>query len=296
MIEYAPGDQAEKLPHYDLVFNAMGDPDTTGDTVGPVSRFLQVCTKPLLNHPDKVARTARNKLPALLDGIDNLLIPPVWRFATGTDWNEAIKDQLPLLIRPVHTQGGIGLVLVTTPTELAQYRARQSGPVYVSRFIDFRSADSWFRKYRMIFIDRKPYPYHLAISQNWMVHYYTSEMESFPWKLEEEEAFLQHPEAVLGFEGMQAMQAIGKRMDLDYAGIDFSIMPDGRILVFEANPTMLVHPENVSGALAHKNTYVRQILDAFEDLLQRSINLKSTHPPQSILKILGKSWGVKQRG
>src|SRR5208282_3727701 len=102
-------------------------------------------------------------------------VPAVWRFADSTDWDEAIVDQLPLLIRPVHTQGGIGLVLARTATELAQCRAMQTGPVYVSHFIDFRSADSWFRKYRMIFIDRKPYPYHLAISQNWMVHYYTAE-------------------------------------------------------------------------------------------------------------------------
>jgi len=271
MIEYAPDGQADKLPDYDLVFNAMGDPDTTGNTVVQVSRFLEICTKPLLNHPDRVARTARNKLPALLEGIDNLLVPAVWRFSDSGDWDDAIVNQLPLLIRPVHTQGGIGLVLARTVTELVQYRAGQSGPVYVSRYIDFRSADFWFRKYRIIFIDRKPYPYHLAISQNWMVHYYTAEMESIPWKLEEEKEFLQHPESLLGPIGMQAIQAIGARMDLDYAGIDFSIMPDGRILVFEANPTMLVHPENISGPLVHKNVYVHRILDAFEDMLVRSV-------------------------
>ena len=272
MIEYASDDQVCQLPHYDVVFNAMGDPDTTGDTLEPVNRFLQVCSKPLLNHPDKVARTARNKLPALIEDIDNLLIPPVWRFANFDEWVESIDDQLPLLIRPVHTQGGIGLVLAKTPSDLEQAKKLQSGPVYVSRFIDFRSADSWYHKYRIIFIDRKPYPYHLAISQNWMVHYYTSEMETYPWKLEEEKVFLQDPEKVLGFEGWQAITAIGERLDLDYAGIDFTIMADGRILVFEANPTMLVHPESISGPLAYKNGYVNKILNAFEELLMRSVN------------------------
>ncbi|MBZ0091473.1 MAG: tetratricopeptide repeat protein, partial [Sulfuricellaceae bacterium] len=271
MIEYASDEQIGELPDYDLVFNAMGDPDVTGDTREPVSRFLDVCAKPLLNPPDKVARTARNKLPALLEGIGKLLVPPVWRFADSTGWDESVADRLPLLIRPVHTHGGVGMVLTKTPAELAQYRSEQSGPVYVSHFIDYRSADSWYRKYRMIFIDRKPYPYHLAISQNWIVHYYTAEMESSPWKLEEEKVFLQDPETVLGQDGMQAIQAIGARMDLDYAGIDFSIMPDGRILVFEANPTMLVHPENPAGPLAHKNVYVQRIFDAFEELLKRAI-------------------------
>ena len=270
MIEYADQDQVASLPHYDLVFNAMGDADMTGNTAAPVQRFLQVCSKPLLNHPDQVARTARDKLPALLEGIDHLLVPSVWRCADQADWAPAIMDRLPLLSRPVHTQGGIGLELATTAAQLAQRRAQQSGPLYVSTYVDFRSADSWFRKYRMIFIDRTPYPYHLAISQNWMVHYYTAEMEACPWKLEEEKHFLEDPEAVLGAAGMQALQAIGARLDLDYAGIDFSIMPDGRILVFEANPTMLVHPEN-SAVLEHRNIYVRRIFDAFEDLLKRSV-------------------------
>jgi len=273
MIEYASVDQFTQLPNYNLVFNAMGDPDTTGNVAGQLSSFLSSCTKPLLNHPDKVARTARNQLPSLLEGIEHLFIPSVWRFADSSDWDENLAHQLPLLIRPVHTQGGIGLIQANSADDLARIRSNPQGPVYVSRFVDFRSADSWYRKYRIIFIDRKPYPYHLAISPNWMVHYYTAGMDSHPWKLEEEKVFLQHPEMVLGASGMRAIEAIGKRLDLDYAGIDFSILPDGRILVFEANPTMLVHPENESGPLNHKNVYVRQILDAFENLLERKCGL-----------------------
>jgi tetratricopeptide (TPR) repeat protein len=272
MIEYASDDQIAQLPHYDLVFNAMGDADLTGDTSGPVKRFLQVCAKPLLNHPDKVAQTARHKLPALLEGIDHLFIPVIWRFADNQSWDETVLDKMPLLTRPVHTQGGIGMEL-WNDTALVQYRATQSGPLYVSCFIDYRSSDSWYRKYRMIFIDRKPYPYHLAISQHWMVHYHTADMESTPWKLAEEQRFMQDPEAVLGATGMRAIEAIGARMDLDYAGIDFSILPDGRILVFEANATMLVHPEAASSVLEHKNIYIRRILDAFAALLKRTANM-----------------------
>lgn len=270
MIEYASDGQAAQLPHYDLAFNAMGDSDLTGDTAGPVAKFLQVCSKPFLNHPDKVARTARNKLPDLLAGIDRLLVPKVWRFADAAAWLPAMEERLPLLTRPVHTQGGIGLELSTDAGQLAQCRAAQTTPVYVACYVDYRSADSFFRKYRVIFIDREPYPYHMAISPHWMVHYDTSDMEDFPWKLEEERRFLENPETVLGAAGMQALRAIGARMDLDYGGIDFSIMPDGRLLVFEANPTMLVHPEITDGPLGHKNTHIRRIYGAFESLLKRT--------------------------
>ncbi len=204
----------------------------------------------------------------LLQDIDHLLIPPVWRLAEAAQW-EALAGQLPLLIRPIYSHGGVGLTLVHNGEELAERQARQQGPVYVSRFIDYRSADGWFRKYRMIFIDRKPYPYHLAISPNWMVHYYNAGMEAYPWKLEEEQVYLRDPLRVLGAAGMRAIEAIGVRMDLDYAGIDFTVLPDGRILVFEANPTMLAHPEDPAGPLAHKNVTTQRIFDAFEALLER---------------------------
>ena len=40
-------------------------------------------------------------------------------------------------------------------------------------------------------------------------------------------------------------------------------MPDGRALVFEANATMLIHPESDTGRLAFKNPFVQTIIDAF---------------------------------
>ncbi len=191
-------------------------------------------------------------------------MPAVWRFANSDDWDDSVVAQLPLLIRPAGTHGGIDLELVRTAAELAQRRAAQTGPVYVSQFVDFRSADSCFRKYRMIFIDRKPYPYHLAIGSEWMVHYYRVGMESCPWKIEEEKAFLEDPEAAIGPAGMRAIESIAARLDLDYAGVDFSVLADKRLLIFEANASMLVHPEELSGPLKHKNSYVFRIQDAFE--------------------------------
>ena len=272
MIEYAPPGQAEALPPYDLVFNATGDPDLTGATAAPLRHFLGLCRAPLLNHPDQVARTARHQMPALLDGIAGLLVPPVWRYAAGVAWDPALAGQLPLMARPVDAHGGQGLTLLADAAALALCRAEQTEALYLSRFIDYRSADGCYRKYRIIYIDRQPFPYHLAISPHWIVHYYSADMEGQAWKLDEERAFLADPAAVLGAGAMAALTEIGRRLDLDYAGIDFSLLPDGRVLVFEANPTMLVHPEAGDGPLAHKNGYVTAILDAFEALQWRRID------------------------
>lgn len=77
---------------------------------------------------------------------------------------------------------------------------------------------------------------------------------------------MEDPAAVLGVKLMQAVLEIGQRLDLDYAGIDFTILPNGELLIFEANATMLVHKVRQDGVLAHKNSHVQRIADAFETL------------------------------
>jgi hypothetical protein len=116
----------------------------------------------------------------------------------------------------------------------------------------------------MIFVDRVAWPYHLAIGDHWLVHYVTANMLGHAGRREEERRFLDDPAAALGARALAALASIGARLDLDYAGIDFSLLPDGRVLVFEANATMVVHPETEGGALDYKNRPVREIFAAFD--------------------------------
>ena len=91
----------------------------------------------------------------------------------------------------------------------------------------------------------------------------TADMLTAEWKRAEEVAFLDNPRLALGDKAMDAIEKIGHAMNLDFCGVDFSLLPDGRVLVFEANATMLIHPEDADGVLAHKNVYVQRIFDAF---------------------------------
>jgi len=146
--------------------------------------------------------------------------------------------------------------------------ARLHGGAYVTKFVDYRSEDGFYRKYRMIFVNRQPYPYHLAIGPVWLVHYWTSGMADDAARREEERRFLADPKTAIGARAMTALSRIGAKLDLDYAGIDFSVLPDGRLLVFEANATMLVHPEH-EPKFAYKNPAVEGILNAFHAMLVR---------------------------
>ena len=263
--EYATPESVACLPPYDIVLNGVGDPDLDGPTYAPSCDFLRVCARPALNHPANVARTRRDRLPALLQGIPGLDIPPVLRVAAD---QTAVPPGFgfPLLVRPAASHGGDGLLRIDAVDQLRALDWDSAGAWYLSPFRDYRSSDGFWRKYRIIYVAGEPYPYHLAISSHWLVHYVTADMRPDPAKLREEQHFLEQPEAVLGPAGMAAIREIGRRLCLDYAGVDFTMLPDGRVLVFEANATMLVHPET-DRALAYKNPFVTRILDAFEAML-----------------------------
>lgn len=274
VMDYASAEQIDSLPDYDIVFNAIGDQDVTVGSRDIVERFISSCKKPVLNLPQAVAQTSRENMPALLQGIDHLLTPPAVRLVADADMVARIRNSelsLPLLVRPTGSHGGAGLQLLEHPAALGSL-VLPSVDHYVSVFHDYRSPDGFYRKYRVIFVDRQPFPYHLAISQQWLVHYVSADMLPYPWKREEEERFLSDPVAVLGQAAMQALCAIGKRIDLDFCGIDFSVLPDGRILLFEANATMLVHTEQFYPELQFKNPYVQRILDAFDAMLHMRVS------------------------
>ncbi|HEX4196770.1 MAG TPA: tetratricopeptide repeat protein [Caulobacteraceae bacterium] len=276
VVEYAGPDQARNLPAYDLVFNAIGDPDLAGPTAEPLRRFLAGCERPVLNAPAAVARTRRDGMPALLGDLPGVLVPAVARISAAAIAQEGLAGPieragltLPVLVRPVGSHGGKGLRLAATMTDLQAQAA--AGDHYVTAFQDYRSADGRFRKYRVVFVDRRPYPYHLAISPDWLVHHESAGMAADPIRRAEEQRFVEDPHAVLGPAAMTAIGAIGARLDLDYAGVDFSVLPDGRVLVFEANATMLVHPEAHDGVFAYKNRAVAAIVEAFEAMLMSAV-------------------------
>ena len=270
-IEYAREGQAAELPPYDVVFNIVGDADHAGRAEAPITAFVAQCERPVLNQPAHVARTRRDRLPGLLNGLADVVAPKVARIEAAGACKPAASVAAarlagPLLIRPFGSHGGRGLTLVEAASALDP--AELGDGFYATEFVDFRSArDGLYRKYRVIFVDRTPHPYHLAISDRWLVHYATAQMQDGA-RRSEELRFLVDPVAALGERAWAALGEIGRRLDLDYAGVDFSVLPDGRVLVFEANATMLVHPET-NPAFAYKNPYVERITGAFQALVDR---------------------------
>jgi hypothetical protein len=53
--------------------------------------------------------------------------------------------------------------------------------------------------------------------------------------------------------------------------MDCALMPDGRVLLFEANATMLIHLCEPPAAFPHKHRYVPLIRDAFTALVMKRV-------------------------
>ncbi len=255
-VEYATEKQDRTLPAFDVVFNAIGDADLAPSMPPSVIRVLERAGPRVVNHPDAVARTGRGDLPRLLAHVPWIVVPAVARVGTGA------PIAGPVLVRPLGSHGGAGVRRIDggDGPEVAD------GPCHVTQFIDYVSGDGWYRKYRAVFVDGRVFPYHLAISRHWMVHYWTAGMETDAARREEERRFLVDPEGVLGALAMAALELIARCLGLDYGGVDFGVLADGRLVVFEANAAMLVHPEN-DRVFAYRNDAVRRILDAFAAML-----------------------------
>jgi tetratricopeptide (TPR) repeat protein len=249
----------------DVAFNGMGDADFAVPVPEVVRAWLAARGLPLLNAPEAVARTRRDRLPALLAGIEGAVVPGVVRHlaAEGTAAAAVARAGLafPLLARPFGAHGGAGVRRVACAALLAE------GDAYLTAYVNYAGVDGWFRKYRAIFVGGEVFPYHLAIGRDWMVHYWTAGMEADAARRAEEQRFLARPNVAIGEVAWRALGEIGRRLGLDYAGIDFAVLADGRLLVFEANAPMLVHPERAA-MFAYRNETVERIRAAFSAMLE----------------------------
>ncbi len=274
----------DQFPACDIIVNAVADADQGAGFLAKTEAFCGRFAVPVINPPDhRIARTTRDGVAQLLDGIPGLTVPRMTRAGRLDLLALAGQDvwERPLLVRPAGTHGGDDLERIADGKALTAYLdAVPSASFYVSDFHDYRSADGYWRKYRLIFVDREIYPYHLTIGQDWKLHYYRVDMNAQPWMKPEEEAFLADWRSAFPGQLGEAMRAVARRLDLDFAGIDCAIGQDGNVLLFEANPTMLVHLTESHLDYPYKHKYVPRIFDAFGRMLIQRIGARSS--PQAL--------------
>ncbi len=264
------------LPPYDMIFNAIGDAESGAEALMLAQRITAGKRKgAVLNPPGHVIRTTRVEIAGRLRSIAGALTPRTQLFARDalTGWNGAMileehGFQFPLLLRSPGHHTGHNFTFVERSDELeAAATALPGEQLYAIEYIDVRNQDGKVRKYRVMFVDGHLYPLHLAISKDWKVHYFSADMAEVPEHRAEDERFLADMPGVLGPEAVATLGAIANALGLDYAGIDFALSADGRIVVFETNATMvIVRPEDEE-RWAYRKAPVQRVIDAVRKML-----------------------------
>ncbi len=262
---------AARIPRADVVFTAIGESDESLECLQIASEVIAQLGLPQINDPAKVLGTNRVAIYETLRDITNVVVPDTQRVPRELLANAAGAMEYPLVIRPVGSQAGRDLERIQNGAELQAYLARVDAPFfYTMPFVDFSKDDGYYRKYRIIVVDGVPYPFHLAVSPRWMIHYYNAPMRENAWMREEEEHFLSAFESVFPPHLQRALRDISEKLGLEYFGIDCSIDRDGRLLIFEADPAMIVHAGDDPQMFGYKHPYAHRIFSAFEGLIDRA--------------------------
>jgi hypothetical protein len=252
----------QTLPAHEVVFNAVGDVDLAPDALFAVEAALARTDAPLVNPPDKVAKTGRAANAARLSA-PFLRVPKMASVPRIEVLKVAEGFGFPVLLRSPGFHTGQHFVKVDASETLEDALASLPGEEFlVIQHLDARDAQGRWRKYRVMMIGGALYPLHLAISNDWKVHYFTAAMTDRPDHRAEEALFLDDMERAIGAPAIEALRAIQEALGLDYGGVDFGVDANGQVLFFEANATMVVNPPPPDAIWDYRRGAVTHILDA----------------------------------
>jgi glutathione synthase/RimK-type ligase-like ATP-grasp enzyme len=206
----------------------------------------------VVNHPAKVLATARDGSAAQLQNIPGLLVPRVERCQPSAAYfaERFAASSQGIIIRPITSQTGIGMRKVETEEELAsatEHFLRQPEDLFVTDYYTFESQGT-YRKMRVFRIGDELYPEHCITFNAWNVHSADRHklMRTDNSLREQERRFVENPAHVLGTDAWQILNTATARLGLEYVGIDFAQLDDGRLLLFECNPSMRVNFDHVT--------------------------------------------------
>lgn len=257
------------LPDHDVAMVIMPDDERCAAALARLEAALADWPRPVINLPSAIRNLDRHRLFRVLKGIDGAVIPETLRVrradATGLYGQLGLRE---LIVRPTGSHAGRGLARISDDRQWTDYlAASEADELFVSPFIDYRSGDGLFRKYRVVLAGGRPYPVHMAIGPDWKLWYLNAEMEQNPGRRAEEQAFMDQFRIGFGKRHHAALAEIARRTGLDYVGLDCAETRDGSLLVFEADNTLIVHDMDSPSVFPYKAGHMQNLFDAFQAML-----------------------------
>jgi glutathione synthase/RimK-type ligase-like ATP-grasp enzyme len=216
----------------------------------------------------------------LLHGIEGLDIPATANMTRGQLLDVAasklslseisLRVQFPFIVRPRGSHAGVGLAKIDDCNAINRYlEERPEQDFFVSRFVDYAGEDGLFRKYRVAFVEGRPYACHMAIADRWDIWYLNAGMSESAAKRLEEETFMRTFDVAFARRHQTALAEMAARIGLDYFTIDCAENQRGELLIFEADNTAVVHNMDSPAVFPYKPLQMRIIFEAFTAMLHR---------------------------
>lgn len=275
------------LPPHDLVFNSIGDADIGAEALRAAQKILARTARPIINDPAAVAKSGRAANIERLRGLPGVVVPRIAQLSKSALAGPGAAGivaangfSFPVLARAPGFHTGHHFVRAENAGELAAAVNKfPGGEVWLIEQLDARDGEGMFRKIRVMIVDRKLYPLHLAISHNWKVHYFTADMAACAGNRAKEAPFLEDMASVVGRRGVAAIERIAATLDLDYGGIDFAVNGSGDILFFEANATMVMVPLSSDHKWTYRQTAFDRVFAAVRAMLTDRARAPAARPP-----------------
>ena len=258
-------DFCEDTPDHDVAILALGESSKNKALLEFIEVQRKSWPRPFLNHTEGVMKCARDSLSELFENEAAFIVPQTKRVRAS----QTAHEEFPFLIRPIDTHAGENFEKIGSAEALADYvdRNKTASDFYISNFIDCSRSDGLHRKFRIALIDKKPYICHLAISDNWVVHYIAAHMELNPEKRAEEERFMAEFETVFLPQYGSALRVIADKIDLDYVVLDCGVSINGEFVLFEADNGAWIHDTDSLEVYPYKKPIMALAFAAFVDML-----------------------------
>jgi len=258
-----------QVPDHDVAILALSESTKNIALLHEIESKRENWPKPFLNNSAGIMKCARDRLTGLLEGVPHLVQPRNRRIAYGG----IHAEKLPFLIRPIDTHAGDGFAKIEDTKSLEAYLAENRADwYYLSDYIDCSKEDGLFRKFRVAMIDKKPYVCHLAISDNWIVHYISARMDLSLEKRHEEEKFFREFESVFVQKHGNCLREIADSIDLDYVILDCAESRNGDLVLFEADNAAWIHDTDAPDLYPYKSATMNRAFEAFTQMLQKSVD------------------------
>jgi glutathione synthase/RimK-type ligase-like ATP-grasp enzyme len=267
-----------RLQGIQVILNAVCDPDTNKKALTVVSRMREQLGVPVVNSPERVLQTTRDTLYRTLAGQPGVHMPftariqPRYRNDVPA-MAAAAGVRMPFLVREAGTHGGTNLTIVDDATRLDELDKFpfDGRDFYVTEYVEFRSPDGLYRKYRVVIIGGLPIARHMIAKQDWNIHAddRPALMNGRPDLQREEEQFLRD----FSPERYPVFNTLPPKLGLDYFGMDFGFDDSGDMVVFETNSCFRAVIEGEpEGSIPYHRELIERIKGALGDLIRTRVS------------------------